>query len=66
VLVHQPGVRAALGLEGPGALWWDVQPIAAGVFGVPVGFAVAIAASLLTPPPSRAAGALVDRLRAPG
>ncbi len=29
-------------------LWFGIQPVSAGVFGVPVGFAVAIAVSLLT------------------
>jgi cation/acetate symporter len=33
-------------LEG-GGLWFAIQPISAGVFGVPSGFAVAVAVSLL-------------------
>jgi cation/acetate symporter len=65
VLVNQPGVRETFGIIRPIQLWGGIQPIAAGVFGVPVGFAVLIVVSLLTPPPSRAALALVDEVRLP-
>lgn len=44
--VNLPAVRAALGLEGRG-LWFEIQPISAGVFGVPAGAAVAVLVSLL-------------------
>jgi cation/acetate symporter len=64
-LANQPEVRLALGLASPPHLWWNIQPIAAGLFGVPVGFAVAIVVSLLTPPPSPRALALVDDIRVP-
>jgi len=33
----QPWLREHLGLGGPVQLWWDMPPIAAGVFGVPAG-----------------------------
>ncbi len=46
--------------------WADIEPISAGVFGVPVAFAVTIVVSLLTPPPNAASAALVDRIRFPG
>ena len=65
VLVNQPGVRETLGIASPIQLWWGIQPIAAGLFGVPVGFAVLVVVSLLTPPPSRAALAMVDDVRLP-
>ncbi len=42
-------LRSFLGLSGSG-LWWDIQPISAGVFGVPVGAMVAVLFSLLTSP----------------
>jgi len=45
--------------------WFDIDPISAGVFGVPVGFVVAILVSLLTPPPPREVQALVDFVRYP-
>jgi cation/acetate symporter len=65
VLVNQPGVREILGITSPIRLWGGIQPIAAGLFGVPVGFAVLVGVSLLTPPPSRAALEMVDRVRLP-
>ena len=46
--------------------WWGIDPVAAGVFGVPVGGAVLVLVSWLTPPPGEAELALVDRLRRPG
>ncbi len=65
VLVNQPGVRETFGITRPIQLWGGIQPIAAGLFGVPVGFAVLIVVSLLTPPPSRAALDMVDDVRLP-
>jgi cation/acetate symporter len=46
-------------------LWWDIQPISAGLFGVPIGFAVIILVSLITPIPSRETQALVEYVRYP-
>ncbi|MEZ5653987.1 MAG: VC_2705 family sodium/solute symporter [Burkholderiaceae bacterium] len=46
-------------------LWWGIEPISAGVFGVPVGFVLVVAVSLLTPPPSARTRALVERMRYP-
>jgi len=46
-------------------LLWGIQPIAAGVFGAPVAFAVIVMVSLLTPRPDSATEALVDYLRCP-
>jgi cation/acetate symporter len=65
VLVNQPGVRETFGITSPIELWGGIQPIAAGLFGVPVGFTVLIVVSLLTPPPSRAALEMVDEVRLP-
>jgi cation/acetate symporter len=65
VVVNQPGLRALLGIAGPSHLWFGIQPIAAGVFGVPLGFALIVVVSLLTPRPGAAAMALVDRVRLP-
>lgn len=59
-----PGLRASLGLSGPPLLWWGIQPISAGVFGVPASLAAAVLVSLLTP--RAASGALmVAELRQP-
>jgi len=46
-------------------LWWDIQPIAAGVFGVPLGFAVIVLVSLITPAPSQKIQELVENVRYP-
>ncbi len=65
--LNLPVLRAALGVTGPLAdtQWWGVDAIAAGVFGVPLGLAVMVVVSLLTPPPDAAQCALVDRMRVP-
>lgn len=46
-------------------LWWDIQPISAGLFGVPLGFAIIILVSLVTPAPSRETQELVENVRYP-
>ena len=49
----QPWMRGVFGVTSADArLWWGIQPISAGLFGVPLGFAVIIIVSLLTPAPS--------------
>jgi cation/acetate symporter len=60
-------LRGVFGVTRPVAdcLWWDIQPISAGVFGVPVGFAVMIVASLVTPAPDDETRRMVDFLRSP-
>ena len=47
----QPWLRSVFGVTGSIAdnMWWGIQPISAGLFGVPLGFAVIIIVSLLTP-----------------
>ena len=47
MLVNAPAFRTWAGLPVGGDLWFAIQPISAGVFGVPVGFALAVAVSLL-------------------
>jgi cation/acetate symporter len=63
--VNQPWLRGVFGVAQPVELWWGIEPIAAGVFGVPVGFAVVVVVSMLSKPPGRQARALVDRLHTP-
>ncbi len=62
-----PWLRQLLGVSRPLAdcLWWDVAPIAAGVFGVPAGFIVTVIASLLTSPPAVAEAAMLENVRYP-
>jgi cation/acetate symporter len=45
--------------------WFDINPISAGVFGVPLGFATIVAVSLLTKPPPQEIQDLVDYVRYP-
>ena len=46
-------------------LWWGIEPTSAGVFGVPVAFAVTVLVSLVTPMPSRQTTDLVESIRYP-
>jgi cation/acetate symporter len=46
MVLNSPGVRHFWGLVPEGGLWWGIQPISAGVFGVPAGF-VAIGLGML-------------------
>jgi cation/acetate symporter len=61
----QPWLRSIFGVTKPIELWWDIQPISAGLFGIPLGFAVIIIVSLLTPAPDRETQQLVDHVRYP-
>ncbi len=65
MVTTQPWLREVFGITSPIQLWWDILPISAGVFGVPVGFAVTILVSLVTPPPSAKAQELVEYVRYP-
>ena len=48
MVVNAPAVRAVLRLPAGQSLWFDIQPVSAAVFGVPLGFAVILVLSLLT------------------
>ena len=61
----QPWLRGVFGVTRPIELWFDIQPISAGLFGVPIGFAVIIIVSLLTPSPKRETQELVEHVRYP-
>jgi cation/acetate symporter len=65
--ITQPWLRSLFGVKGTIAenMWWDINPISAGIFGVPVGFAVIIVVSLLTPAPDKETQDLVDHVRYP-
>ncbi len=63
--VTQPWLREVLGVRTPLELWWGIQPISAGVFGVPLGFAVIVLASLVTRAPSAAQEELAETVRYP-
>lgn len=64
----QPWLRhwvLGMSTSEPIVLWWDIQPIAAGVFGAPAAFVVIVLVSLLTKRINPATDALVDDLRKP-
>lgn len=63
----QPWMRSVFGVTSPIAdnIWWGIQPISAGLFGVPVGIAVIIIVSLLTKAPSQETQELVEHVRYP-
>ena len=65
MITTQPWLRGVFGVTSPIELWWGIQPISAGVFGVPVGFAVIIVVSLLTAAPRREIQELVEHVRYP-
>jgi cation/acetate symporter len=61
----QTWMRGVFGVTSPVELWWGIQPISAGLFGVPVGFAVIIIVSLLTGQPKKETQELVEHVRYP-
>ncbi len=65
MVTTQPWLRSVYGVTSPLELWWGILPISAGVFGVPLGFAVIVVVSLLTPAPSKATQDLVEYVRYP-
>ena len=68
MVTTHPWLRAAFGIGSPVAdnLWFGIQPISAGVFGVVAGFGVIVVASLLGPAPGPRERALIDEVRFPG
>ena len=65
MVTNQPWLRSTFGITSPIRLWWDIDPISAGLFGVPVGFIVIILVSLVTPAPSQKVQDLVEHVRYP-
>ena len=65
MIVNQPWLRAVFNLTSPSRLWWGIDPISAGLFGVPVGFAVIVLVSLVSAPPSQKSRDMVDQVRYP-
>ena len=65
MLTTQPWLRNIFGVTSPVVLWWDIQPISAGVFGVVLGFVVIVVVSLVTPAPGKTVEDLVEYVRYP-
>jgi cation/acetate symporter len=49
MVVNAPGVRHFWGLDPSAGLWFGIQPLSAGVFGVPAGLGVMVLLTLLLP-----------------
>ncbi len=65
MVMNQPWLRGVFGVTSPVDLWYGILPISAGVFGVPIGFAVILLVSLVTPAPSKHVQELVEHVRYP-
>jgi cation/acetate symporter len=63
---NEAWMRDVFGISAPVDLWFAIQPISAGVFGVLLGFVVIIAVSLATRPGNARSDAFVDHIRFPG
>jgi cation/acetate symporter len=65
MVMNQAWLRGIFGVTSPVDLWFGILPISAGVFGVPLGFAIIILVSLVTPAPGRKIQELVEHVRYP-
>ncbi len=65
MVTTQPWMRGVFGVTSPVELWYGIAPISAGVFGVPLGFALIILVSLVTPAPKKEVQDLIDHVRYP-
>ena len=65
MVMTQAWLRGIFGVTSPVELWYGILPISAGVFGVPVGFALIILVSLVTPAPRKEIQDLIDNVRYP-
>ncbi|MGY4829335.1 sodium:solute symporter family protein [Sphaerotilaceae bacterium SBD11-9] len=63
---NEAWVRDVFGISVPVDLWFGIQPISAGVFGVLAGFAGIVVGSLLTRPAAERGNEFVDSIRGPG
>lgn len=62
---NEPWLRSLFRVDSPIELWLGIQPVSAAIFGVPVGLAVMVVVSLLTPAPSEASRQFVNQIRIP-
>jgi cation/acetate symporter len=65
MVTTQPWLRGVFGVTSPVELWFGIQPISAGLFGVPLGFAIIVLVSLVTPAPKKEVQELVEHVRYP-
>ena len=62
---NQVWLRSVFDVTKPIELWYGIAPISAGVFGVPVGFALVVLVSLVTPGPDKKTLELIEHVRYP-
>jgi cation/acetate symporter len=65
MVMNQVWLRGIFGVTSPIDLWFGIAPISAGVFGVPLGFALIILISLVTPAPNAKVQELIEHVRYP-
>jgi cation/acetate symporter len=65
MVMNHPWMRTIFSVDSPVSLWFGIQPISAGVFGVPLGFLVIVLVSLVTPAPNKETQELVEHVRYP-
>ncbi len=65
MIMNHPWMRTVFSVDSPVSLWYAIQPISAGVFGVPLGFALIIIVSLFTPAPNAKVQELIEHVRYP-
>jgi cation/acetate symporter len=63
MVTNQPWLRNLFGIEAPVSLWWGIQPLSAGVFGVPAGACVLVLVSYLTPKPDAQTQIFISDIR---
>ena len=63
MVCNHPGLRTMFSIESPVNLWWNITPLASGVFGVPAALFALVAVSLCTRAPKAEHVALVDKIR---
>ena len=65
MIQNEAWMRGVFGITSPVSLWFGIQPLSAGAFGVPLGFAVIVLVSLATPRPGVEMRSFVQTIRSP-
>ena len=65
MIQNETWMRGVFWVTSPVSLWFGIQPLSAGAFGVPLGFAVIVLVSLVTPRPGVEMRSFVQAIRSP-
>ncbi len=65
MIQNEAWMRGVFGITSPVSLWFGIQPLSAGAFGVPLGFAVIVLVSLATPRSGVEMRSFVQTIRSP-